>query len=211
MTIAKIASGIPLLENGDRLHRVEFERRYEASPHIRKAELIEGIVYVASPVRFTVHAEPHSNLIGWLWTYKTAMGDLDLGIEPTLRLDNENEPQPDGVLFRIDGNARIDEDGYIVGTPELVVEISASTASYDLHDKKRAYWRNGIKEYIVWRTLDAQIDWFVLEEGRYVLMQPDTDGIFRSRQFTGLWLNGPAMLAGDMAAVLKTLHDGLKI
>jgi hypothetical protein len=42
---------LPPLENGDRLTRPEFERRYAAAPHITKAELIEGIVYVASPLR----------------------------------------------------------------------------------------------------------------------------------------------------------------
>ena len=38
------------LEHGDHLTREEFERRYEAMPHVRKAELIEGVVYMPSPV-----------------------------------------------------------------------------------------------------------------------------------------------------------------
>ncbi|MBK1986973.1 Uma2 family endonuclease [Sphaerospermopsis aphanizomenoides BCCUSP55] len=209
MTIAKSPPTLPLLENGDRLHRGEFERRYAASPHVKKAELIEGIVYVASPLRFTPHAKPHGDLIGWLWTYKTAVGGIELGVEPTVRLDNDNEPQPDVVLFRVDGNARIDADGYIAGAPELVVEISASTASYDLHDKKRAYQRNGVKEYIVWRTFECEIDWFVLEDSKYVEMKPDAEGIIRSLEFAGLWLNVKALLAGDIQQVLKTLNEGM--
>ncbi len=210
MTTAKFTPTLPLLENGDRLHRAEFERRYAAAPDVKKAELIEGIVYVASPLRFTPHAKPHGDLIGWLWTYKTAMGSIELGVEPTVRLDNENEPQPDVVLFRVNGNASIDDDGYIVGAPELVVEISASTTSYDLHDKKRAYQRNGVKEYIVWRTFDREVDWFVLADGKYVTMAPDPTGILCSREFVGLWLDVTQLLAGNMQMVLKTLNEGMK-
>lgn len=209
MTIAKSPPILPLLENGDRLDRAEFERRYTATPNVKKAELIEGVVYVASPLRFTPHAKPHGDLIGWLWTYKTAVGGIELGVEPTVRLDNDNEPQPDVVLFRVDGNAQIDDDGYIAGAPELIVEIAASTVSYDVHDKKRVYQRNGVKEYIVWRTFDQQIDWFVLEDSKYIEMKPDAEGIIRSVEFTGLWLNVEALLARDMQQVLRTLNEGI--
>ena len=130
---------------------------------------------------------------------------LEVGIEPTVRLDADNEPQPDAVLFRIGGNAQVDEDGYVTGSPELIVEIAASTVSYDLHAKKRVYECNGVKEYIVWRTLDFAIDWFVLEDGKYVELAPDTAGIIHSREFEGLRLNAIAILNGDMSTVLKTL------
>ena len=205
MVIANSPPTLTILENGDRLDRLEFERRYTAS-NIKKAELIEGIVYVASPLRFTPHAEPHGRIIGWLIAYQAMTSGLKIGIEPTVRLDIDNEPQPDAVLFRLEGNAQIDEDGYITGAPELIVEIAASTVSYDLHAKKRTYERNGVKEYIVWRTLDQAIDWFVLENGQYVELAPDTAGIIHSQEFAGLRLNALAILNGDMSAVLKTLQ-----
>jgi Uma2 family endonuclease len=205
MVIANSAATLTILENGDRLNRVEFERRYTAS-NIKKAELIEGLVYVASPLRFTPHAEPHGRIIGWLIAYQAMMTGLKVGIEPTVRLDADNEPQPDAVLFRLGGNAQVDEDGYITGSPELIVEIAASTVSYDLHAKKRSYERNGVKEYIVWRTLDQQIDWFILENGQYVELTPDAAGIMHSREFEGLRLNVTAILNGDMSAVLKILQ-----
>jgi len=205
MVIANSPPTLTILENGDRLNRVEFERRYTAS-NIKKAELIEGLVYVASPLRFTPHAKPHSQIIGWLITYQSLRTDLEVGIEPTVRLDADNEPQPDAVLFRLGGNAQVDEDGYITGSPELIVEIAASTVSYDLHAKKRAYERNGVKEYIVWRTLDQQIDWFVLENGQYVELAPNAAGIIHSREFEGLRLNVSAILNGDISTVLKTLQ-----
>ena len=208
MVIANSPSPVTILENGDRLNRDEFERRYTAS-NIKKAELIEGIVHVASPLRFTSHGKPHSQIIGWLVTYQSMVTGLEVGVEPTVRLDYDNEPQPDAVLFRIGGNAQIDADGYITGAPELIAEIAASTVSYDLYSKKRIYERNGVKEYIVWRTLDRQIDWFVLENGEYQKLEPDDSEIIRSREFEGLWLNANAILQNDMSVVLKTLQTGI--
>lgn len=201
---------IPPLENGDRLSRSEFERRYQAMPQLRKAELIEGVVYnMSSPLRIKGHSEPHGNLTGWLWTYKTATPGLVMGIEPTVRLDPDNEPQPDAVLFVPGQQARIAEDDYIEGAPELVIEIAASSAAIDLHDKKRAYRRNGVQEYIVWRTLEAQLDWFVLTADEYVPLAVDEQGIFRSQMFPELWLDVSALLSGDMARVLAVLQQGL--
>ncbi|MDF5732822.1 MAG: Uma2 family endonuclease [Rhizonema sp. PD38] len=203
---------IPPLESGDRLTRNEFERRYTAMPHIKKAELIEGIVYVASPLRFRSHGEPHGNLMGWLWTYKIATPGIELGDNPTVRLDLDNEPQPDAVLLideRLGGKASISEDDYIEGAPELVVEVAASSASNDLHDKKRAYRRNGVQEYIVWQVLGNKLDWFSLQNGEYVSLQADADGVIKSQVFPGLWLAVNALLAGEMRKVLTVLQQGL--
>ncbi|TAE58850.1 MAG: Uma2 family endonuclease [Nostocales cyanobacterium] len=209
MTISKSSPTLPFLENGDRLDRAEFERRYTATPNVKKAELIEGIVHVASPLRFTPHAKPHGNIVTWLGVYKSYTSNIEMGVEPTVRLDNDNEPQPDVVLFRVGGNAQVDDDGYITGAPELIVEIAASTVSYDVHDKKRVYQRNGVKEYIVWRTFDQEIDWFVLADSKYVDNKPDAEGIIKSVEFPGLWLNVRALLGGDMQQVLRTLNEGI--
>ncbi|MGB3403078.1 MAG: Uma2 family endonuclease [Microcoleaceae cyanobacterium] len=202
---------IPPLENGDSLTRVEFERRYNAMPHLKKAELIEGIVYMASPLRFESHAEPHANLMGWLWTYKIATPGVRLGDNPTVRLDFDNEPQPDAVLLidsQFDGQSRLSSEGYIEGAPELVAEVSASTATIDLRDKKRAYRRNGVKEYIVWQISDSKLDWFALENEDYISLIPE-DGIIKSRVFPGLWLAVSSLIEGDMAQVMATLQTGL--
>jgi len=200
---------VPPLENGDRLSRAEFERRYTAMPQVKKAELIEGVVYMASPLRIKSHGEPHGDITGWLWTYKTMTPGVTLGIEPTVRLDLENEPQPDAVLLVPGRQATIGADDYIEGAPELIVEIAASSAAIDLHDKKRAYRRNQVQEYIVWRTLEGQLDWFVLEADEYQAQQLDDQGIVRSRIFPGLWLAVSALLAGDMTTVLAVLQQGI--
>ena len=200
------------LESGDRLNRYEFERRYNAMPHLRKAELIEGVVYVPAALRFRSHGQPHGNLIIWLGNYKVATPGIELGIEPTVRLDLDNEPQPDAVLMieeQAGGQARLSEDDYIEGAPELVAEIAASSAAIDLGDKKRAYRRNGIREYIVWQVFEQRLDWFYLQEGEYVPLLVDEDGVIRSQVFPGLWLAVNDLLTGNMGRVLSMLQEGL--
>jgi Uma2 family endonuclease len=181
-------------------------------PELKKAELVEGVVYMASPLRFTPHAEPHGWLITWLGVYNASRPDVQMGIEPTVRLDLDNELQPDGVLFirpESGGQVRLSEDGYLEGPPELVVEIAASSAAIDLGNKKRAYRRNGIQEYIVWQVFDRRIDWFRLEDGDYVSLEPDETGVIRSVVFPGLGLDVGAMIAGNMGQVLTVLQSGI--
>jgi Uma2 family endonuclease len=200
----------PPLENGDRLSYREFERRYAAMSGDRKAELVEGVVYMASPLRFATHAEPHGRLITWLGVYQAATPSTAMGIEPTVRLDSDNEFQPDGVLLIPGGRSQFNPEGYIQGAPELVVEIAASSAAIDLGDKKRVYRRNGVQEYLVWQIFDDKLDWFYLEEGVYQSLTPDDEGILRSRVFPGLWLNRPQLLQNNLAAVLETLQAGVR-
>jgi Uma2 family endonuclease len=203
---------IPPLESGDRLTRHEFERRYTAMPNVKKAELIEGVVYVASPLRFKSHGQPHGDLIIWLGTYKVATTGVELGDNVTVRLDLDNEPQPDVVLLldeKLGGQAHISDDDYIEGAPELIAEVAASSATNDLYDKKRVYRRNGVKEYIVWQVFENKFDWFILENDEYISLNPDANGIIKSRVFPGLWLDVEALLTGKMAQVLTVLQQGL--
>ncbi len=204
---------IPPLENGDRLTRAEFERRYQAMPKKVKAELIEGVVYMASPVRITHHAKPHSRIMGWLFNYCVATEMVDFADNATVRLDFDNEPQPDAVLYikeEFGGNSYISADDYMEGSPELIVEIASSTASYDTTEKKTIYRRNGVQEYIIWRVDDGKIDWFVWENGDYIELRMDKDGVIESRLFGGLHLNIKAMLKDDLAKVMSDLQKGLK-
>ncbi len=203
---------IPPLENGDRLTRDEFERRYLAMPEKVKAELIEGVVYMASPVRITHHAKPHSRIMGWLFNYVVSTKSVDFADNATVRLDFDNEPQPDAVLYikeEFGGNSYISEDDYLEGSPELVVEIASSTVSYDTSEKKKIYRRNGVKEYIIWRVDNGEIDWFVWENGEYVRLEADQNGVIESRLFGGLRLNAKAILNDDLAQVLTDLQEGL--
>jgi Uma2 family endonuclease len=203
--IGPVANGaveraVPVLENGDRLTRAEFERRYEAMPGVKKAELIEGVVYMPSPVRHRGHSEPHSQIVGWLLLYSEKTPGVEPGDNGTIRLDLDNEPQPDAYLMIAPdrgGQCRISEDDYLEGAPELIAEVASSSASYDLGDKLKAYRRNGVRDYLVWRVLERRIDWFELRDEQFVAMESE-DGILRSRVFPGLWLDAAALLDGDL-------------
>jgi Uma2 family endonuclease len=204
---------VPPLANGDRLSRGEFERRYRAMPPSTRAELIEGTVYlIPSPVRYQSHSAPHGLLVGWITYYTSKTKGLSpLGDNGTVRLDNDNEPQPDIFLMlppKAGGLAKIDADDYVSGAPALVCEVAASSTSIDLHSKKNAYRRNGVQEYLVWRTEDSIIDWFSLLDGEFVLLKPEADGTLRSRVFPGLWLNPASVLTADLPAMFALLERG---
>lgn len=202
----------PPLETGDHLTRAEFERRYQAMLNVKKAELIEGVVYMPSPVRVKNHGKPHGKVMTWLGNYCARTSDVDFGDNVTLRLDADNEPQPDAALWIEEasgGRSYISEDDYLQGSPELIVEVSSSSASYDLREKLNVYRRNGVQEYIVWRVYDEEIDWFSLQNEQYVSLQPDENGIIESRVFPGLRLNVAAMLSGDLAKVLADLQASI--
>jgi Uma2 family endonuclease len=205
-------AGPPPLTAGDRLTRPEFERIYQAHPEVKRAELIEGVVYMPSPVHFTKHGLPHSYLITWLGVYCAATPGLLPGDNVTVRLDFENVVQPDAVIRldpKLGGRSRVSADDYLEGPPELIVEIAASSAAYDLHDKRRVYARNGVQEYLAVQMYEQKVDWFVLCEGVYATLKPDAQRILRSEVLPGLWLNPAAIFSGDPAAMLAVLHEGL--
>ena len=205
-------SAAPLLEAGDRLSRSEFERRYERMPRLKKAELIEGTVYMPSPVRARKHARPHFCLAAWFAAYEEETPGVECFLNSTVRLDLENEPQPDLVLIKKPakgGQTRISADDYLERAPELAVEVVGSSQAYDLHQKKGAYRRNGVCEYLAWITPENRLVWWELVEEEYQEIAPAEDGLLRSRVFPGLWLNPTALLRGDLKGVLATLRRGL--
>ncbi|CAG0946995.1 hypothetical protein ANRL1_03532 [Anaerolineae bacterium] len=200
---------MPPLESGDHLTRAEFERRYEADPAIKKAELVEGVVYMPSPVS-AIHSETHADVIGWLSVYCAGTQGVKLHDNATVHLDTDNEVQPDALLrLETGGRSRIGADGYIEGAPELIVEIAASSAAIDLHAKKNVYRRNGVQEYIVWQVYDERIDWFELRDDEYKPMTPDENGIVHCHIFPGLWLDVNVLMDGNLAQVLSELQKGL--
>ncbi|MGE3173804.1 MAG: Uma2 family endonuclease [Planctomycetota bacterium] len=200
---------VPSLQPGDRLVRDEFERRYRATPGVKKAELLEGVVYMPSPARHD-HGAPHTALAGWLAVYRAGTPGVDYGTDLTVRLDHDNEPQPDLLLRRRDGGtSNVDADGYVAGPPELAIEVALSSVSYDLHQKKHVYRRAGVAEYLVVRVQDAVVDWFALRQGEYERLPVGGDGILRSAVFPGLWLDVDALLRCDDAQLHAVAAQGL--
>lgn len=199
------------LEFGDRLTRAEFERRWELMPELKRAELIDGVVYTNAAVYWD-HGEHHAALVTWLTSYSALTPGVRCGCEASIRFDDENMPQPDATL-RLDsqhgGRSTVGEKGMLEGSPELVAEAASSSVSYDLHQKLDVYRRFGVQEYIVLRIRDQALDWLELIQDQYVRREPDADGIHRSKILPGLWLDAKALHAGEMPKVLNVLRQGL--
>ena len=174
-------------------------------PHLKKAELIDGVVYMPSPVNHRQHGNPHFNMISWLSVYAGVTPGIEGGDNSSLRLDILNEPQPDAFLMvspEYGGQVQIDSDGYIAGGPELVAEVAATSANYDLGSKLKTYQRNNVHEYIVWRVFDREVDWFIWRSGQFESLPLEPDGTYRSQVFPGLWLNRTDLIAGNLNAIV---------
>jgi Uma2 family endonuclease len=191
------------------MSREEFHRIYEQMPEDFKAELIGGIVYVASPVRRS-HGRGHAALSALLYTYESQTPGVEGNDNVTVILGDDSEPQPDlhlRILPECGGQSQTTEDDYVAGAPELVVEIALSSRSFDLHQKRADYARYGVLEYLVLSLKDQRIYWFDLRSARELSIE--TDGVLRARTFPGLWINGIALFQGDYDRLMATLHEGL--
>lgn len=201
---------IPPLRDGDRLTRAEFERRWDAMPEIKKAELIDGVV-VMPPALSRDHGTPHFDLITWLGLYRMLTPGTEGSDNASVRFDDKNMPQSDALLRLLEacgGQSRVSLDRYFEGGPELIVEIARSTVDRDLGPKRDLYRRFGVKELIVWRVVDRALDWFALREGQYVPLVSGADGIVRSEVFPGLWLDPKALIRSDAAKILEVARLG---
>ena len=206
-----VTAVIPRLHNGDHLDADEFMRRYEAMPEMYKAELIEGVVYImSSPVRANEHALPQADLLLWLGNYRLHTPGVRAGDNATVRFDQDNVNQPDALLWIVHGGrSTIDADGYFEGAPELVAEVAASSVSIDRNAKFRVYRDKGVREYVLWRVEDGEIDWFVLRDGQYAALAPGEGGFLKSEVFPGLWLEPAALVSEDAARVNDILQRGI--
>jgi Uma2 family endonuclease len=205
-----VEKGAPPLAAGDRLTREEFLRRWEANPQIKNAELIGGMVYMSSPVS-TEHGDMDGDVGTWLGVYKAATPGTASGRNTTsFLLDDTPQPDLNLRILREYGGGSWTEERFLHGIPELLVEICRSSASYDLHDKFELYQVARVPEYLAVLLFEQEIRWHSLVNGRYQLLPPDPVGVWRSRAFPGLWLDGKALLSGDTAQVLARLQEGLQ-
>ena len=200
----------PPLRDGDRLTSDEFLRRWEATPDLKQAELLDGTVYVPSPVSLP-HGSFPVHLSGWLAYYSAFTPGCQAAGDATWIMGNRNVPQPD-IALRIlpekGGQSRV-EGLYAAGAPELIVEIAASSRARDLGPKRHLYQRMQVREYLVVLTDTQQLHWHQLTSEGYRLLDPDPAGIFHSPSFPGLWLDTSALWRNDAAQIFAVLQEGL--
>jgi hypothetical protein len=202
-------SHTPPLESGDVLDAAEYWRRYGAAPEKVKAERINRKVYIMSPLRAVHHGNPHFLLAQWIGHYAMHHPTLVGSDNATVRLNADNDPQPDLCLLRINGQTHFDNDGYIIGAPEMIVEIAGSSASYDFTEKRDVYEAAGVGEYLVFETIEGRIAWWRSETGRFAEILPE-DGIYKSVLFPGLWLDAEALRSANPLKLIQTLQQGIE-
>jgi Uma2 family endonuclease len=205
------SSPIPRLENGDHLDQPTFHARYEAMPAGFRAELIGGVVYVPSPLK-SDHGDFHSTIIGWLFTYRTRTRGVRVKDNATDILGPDSEPQPDAFLVIEGGQTTVNADGYVQGPPELIVEVASSSASYDLHEKRRDYEKYGVGEYVVVLVQEARVVWYARTGGPtsgFSEIAAGPNGIYQSYMFPGLWLDSAALFRDDDVRLVEVLNEGM--
>jgi hypothetical protein len=204
-------STLPPLVAGERLDQPTFHERYEAMPPETRAELVGGVVYMPSPMRRD-HAGTTRLVSGWLSDYQGETPGVDGGDGGTVKLDRQGEPQPDCDLripAEMGGQSDVDEEGYLVGAPEMVVEIARSSRAFDLGKKKDDYERAGVQEYVVVELEPDRVHWFIRRGDHFEDLLPGPDGVFRSEVFPGLWLDPEALFAKDRIRLARVLDLGL--
>ena len=195
------------LQNGDRLSLNEFMWRWEQIPDLKHAELIEGVVYLASPVSLP-HGTYVALFIEWLGRYKFGVkSGLRTASDATLLL-NGSAFQPDIALFRPSRGKSATK--YLEELPDLVVEVSYSSRSYDLGTKLAAYRSAGVREYITVLLEEQRVEWRVLSGTRYRLLPMPKDQILRSPHLAGLWLDTQALFPPDEERLFAGVELGLK-
>ena len=202
---------LPPLRNGEYMDQKTFHERYEAMPAHVRAELIGGIVYMASPQKLP-HGRSNLLVVRWLTEYEEATPGTEVLPGVTDKLGPKSEPEPDHCLLispEYGGQSTEDKRGYLCGAPELIIETSSTTEFRDLHQKKADYEEARVLEYVVLALRSKRVFWFVLRSGKYQEMKPDADGIYRSRVFPGLWLDPEALLRRDRKKLLAVLRKGL--
>jgi Uma2 family endonuclease len=209
--VAVAEQEIPPLERGDKLSRDEFMRRWEAMPHLKRAELIGGIVYMPSPLSRS-HGDFDSHVGAWLWMYSASTPGCEAGGNATWLMKEEDAPQPDcdlRILPEYGGQSRM-EGEYSAGAPELLAEVCLSSTSYDLHQKYDLYEQAGVQEYVALLLREQEVRWHRLVDGKFQVISPGGDGILRSVAFPGLWLDPAVLLVKDKQRMLAVLQQGLQ-
>jgi Uma2 family endonuclease len=203
----------PALVTGDRMSLEEFLCLWEELPDLKNAELIDGVVYVPSPLRLD-HTDRDSRIIWWLKQYEDATPGCHSGNNVTWFMLG-SAPQPDAFLRILPEHGgqslkeKRKEKHYATGAPELAVEICLTSTEIDFGAKLRLYQRAGVREYITIEDFHNRLVWRLLENGVYVDQPVPADGIYRSHIFPGLWLDIAAFWADDGPKMLAALNTGL--
>jgi Uma2 family endonuclease len=194
---------------GERLSQAEFHRRYEQCPQDEKWELVGGVVYMASPLRYP-HGRHQPKLSTLFDLYEDETPGVEVVDNASVFLSGKSEPQPDltlRIVAECGGQSVVNERQYLQGAPELLAEISHSSREFDLNLKRQDYEQAGVIEYLVLCVEEPEVFWFHFPSGEEI--KPNRQGVSRSRVFPGLWIDTAALLRRDGPKARAVLAQGL--
>ena len=200
----------PQLLPGMHLDCDEFLERWVALPNLKYAELINGVVYMPSPLSRD-HGVPDNMIATWIGMYCWNTPGTEAGSNLTYLFSAKNVPQPDQSLriLPAHGGRTKDQGNLNAGPPELAIEVSVSSLNFDLGDKLTMYELEKVQEYLIVDVKNQQIHWHQLVDNKYQRLEPDDAGVLKSIVFPGLWLNGQALFDHDTSLLQSVLQQGL--
>lgn len=199
--------------NGDCLSVKEFLHRYLPYRRNLKAELINGLVSLSHGVRADLEDLSNSVIQSWIRSYAALTPGTKMDVNTIVILAWDTVPQPNIVLRVLPengGKSRMTNQDILTDAPELMVDFTTSHQTFDIREKLGAFRRLGVVEYLVWWANDQKLDWYCLEQEKYALNLPDSNGVLTSPSFPGLRLNLSALLNRSSAAVMATLRKSLE-
>jgi Uma2 family endonuclease len=173
----------------------------------QKADLIEGVIYMASPDNTRAN-----ELFMWfaglidLFVETLELGKV-YGLRVAFRLDENNAPEPDIAFVRKKHVSRV-RFGSVNGSPDLAIEIVSPESVERDYEKKRAqYERAGVLEY--WIVDEMKQEVIVLRlgaNGKYREVRP-RKGELHSQALPGFWFRPEWLWQQPLPKKTKTLAE----
>jgi Uma2 family endonuclease len=186
---------------------ISVEEFYRLVPDGQKADLIEGVIYMASPD--SLRANELTLFISWLFKgfiEVRGIGGKVVFSRYACRLSESSAPEPDVAYVRPERVGLV-ESGGMRGGPDIAVEVvSRESRHRDYDDTRRLYEEAGVAEYWIIDPVQQRVEFLVLEEDRYRLAPLEQNRLFRSRALSGFWIDVDWLLADPLPAATRCLE-----
>ncbi len=155
----------------------------------QKADLIDGVIYMASPENIE-----HNELLEWLteilgpYVRARKLGRLTTS-RVAYRLATHVAPEPD-IAFVAASRLHILKGGYVDGPPDLAVEfVSPESVERDYELKRSRYEQAGVREYWIIDPDEKRATFLALGPDGKFAETPPVDSRFHSRVLPGFSLD----------------------
>ena len=179
-------------------------------PDGQKADLIDGVIHMASPD--TQRANALGFFIAYLiegYTTAKNVGGFTFISRFACKISDFRAPEPDAGCVRPE-RLHLVHDQHMDGGPDIAVEVvSRESRSRDYGEKRDLYEAAGVSEYWIIDPLQRRVEFLRLSDGKYELVPPENNNVFRCAVIPGLWLNVQWLLAKNVPRAYTCLQEVL--